>query len=75
MIVSMKGYNMTKTKKVPAFIVYSGPNEVLVTTPALEAKMLKEWFGDGVGRDLDNDWDRSEGYETALQVVSDIRTF
>jgi hypothetical protein len=45
---------MKKAKK-NLFVIYSGPNEVLVTTPALEKKMLKEWFPTGPGRTRDVD--------------------
>jgi hypothetical protein len=54
------------------FIVYScdidDHYEVLVTTPELEKKAIKEWFKRG-GRDLDL-YERSEHKETAVQVRS-----
>ena len=36
------------------FVVYRGNNETLVTIPEVEEAMVKEWFGPGERRVLDN---------------------
>lgn len=53
----------------PTFITYTGNNEVLVTTPDREKKMLVEWFNfDTVGgRSLD-EYDRHECMNPILIV-------
>jgi hypothetical protein len=41
------------------FVIYTGRDEIIVTTPGKEASMLREYFASGMGRDLD-DYDREE---------------
>jgi hypothetical protein len=52
------------------FIVYTGTdNEVIVTTPELEPEMLKEYFADYTGRDLE-EYDREVTNRGAAVVFS-----
>lgn len=52
-------------------IVYDSGDEVLVTTPENEAKVLQEYFDKG-GRSLD-DYDRTVCEEAAVQVRFSLR--
>ena len=54
------------SKKVPAvtLIAYVGADKVLVTTPDLEAKMLRRWFKDR----SKGDYDRKEIKDEAVCV-------
>lgn len=57
--------------RLTTFVVYTGLDEVLVTTVALERKMLTVWFTPSSGRDLENDYDREifEG-ESCIRVCA-----
>lgn len=61
---------MEGIRKMTKFVVYSGNDEVLVTTKKLEKKMLKEWF-DEDGRNLDL-YDRTIVKETAVNICCDL---
>ena len=52
------------------FIVYTGNNnEIIVTTPEQEPEMLKEYFADYTGRDLE-EYDREVADRAAAVVFS-----
>lgn len=56
------------------FIIYEGPDEVLVTTPEAEAEMLRTYFAADSGRDLE-DYDRREVTAEAVQIeIAGMRT-
>jgi hypothetical protein len=54
------------------FIVYRDDSEVIVTTRKREKRMLKEFFGPGMGRDLNN-YDREEITNDAVWIGSSFR--
>lgn len=56
-------------------VAYIGEDEVLVTTTALEAKMVKEWFDDG-GRNKEVHYDRVEtsALDTALRIRTSLKS-
>lgn len=63
-----------KVKKMPAvttFIAYVGADEVLVTTPDLEAKMLRRWFKAAIRSKIE--YDRKEFTDWAVCVHSSLR--
>jgi hypothetical protein len=49
------------------FIIYEGPDEVLITTPESEDEMLAIYFFSLGGRDL-KEWDRKEVTSEAVQI-------
>lgn len=53
------------------FVTFTSRDEVLVTTLTKESLMLKEYFGPGIGRDVD-DYDREESEECAVQVQARV---
>ncbi len=54
------------------FITYTGPDEVLVTTPDQEKACLKEWFAKGLGRNLEEDYDRVEHTNEAVNISTSL---
>jgi hypothetical protein len=54
------------TKKAK-FVVYGGPDEMLVTLLKDEEKMRRRWFKKTMGRDL-NEYDRYEVSEDTVQL-------
>jgi len=65
---------ITKTMKfiVPNFVIYTSRDEILVTTPELEKKMLKDWFAKNTGRSLD-EYDKSGCKDNACQISPAVR--
>jgi hypothetical protein len=53
-------------------IVYTSASEVIVTTRKNEKSTIKEWFGAGLGRDIE-DYDREEIDEAAVSVSSSMK--
>jgi hypothetical protein len=53
------------------FVTFTSRDEVLVTTLTNETLMLKEYFGPGIGRDVE-DYDREESAECAVQVLASV---
>lgn len=54
-------------------VIYTGPDEVIVTTDADERQMVKDYFDNDAGRDLE-DYDRSESASGARYEVAVIST-
>lgn len=52
-------------------ITFTSRDEVIVTTLTNESLMLEEYFGPGIGRDID-DYDREESTECAVQVLARV---
>ena len=53
------------------FVTFTTRDEVIVTTLTQESITLKEYFGPGIGRDID-DYDREESPECAVQVLARV---
>jgi hypothetical protein len=53
------------------FVTFTSRDEVLVTTLTKESLMLAEYFGPGIGRDLE-DYDREESEDCAVQVLASV---
>lgn len=48
-------------------IVYQSDDETLITTTVREKEFLDEWFGPGIGRDVE-EFDRTETADVAVLV-------
>ena len=69
---------MAKSKKQKAtkYVVYSSDSEILVTTRIDEKAMLKEWFGEGCGRNKeDYDTEEVEDNEKCVCITSTLRYY
>jgi hypothetical protein len=55
-----------------SFIVYTGANETIITSPEHEEAMLEEYFAAPNFRDTE-EYDREEIQDTAISFVSGLR--